>query len=469
MGKTNQPLPKISIAADGRSFVTDEGKPFVPMGVNYYRPETGWTPQVWKQFNADATRKDFARMKDLGVNCVRVFLTFGSFYTDPGELRSEGLAKFDQFLSVAEEFGIYVHPTGPEFWEGPPNWNPVVIGDEGTIRAQEAYWKLFATRYRGRHVIFAYDLKNEPRVPWNNHVLISRWNAWLEKKYGTIEKLQKSWGTTNALQFGRIALLTEKESLNSRDLLDYQSFREGIADEWTQRQVAAIKSVDPEALTTIGFLQTSVPTRFWHGISDYTAFRPSRQAKFLDFLEIHFYPSERGGYGYLNEEEELLNLAYLEGIVREVAFPGKPVVLGEFGWYGGKEKPKFDNGTHPLGTEGQQASYLRHVIETSSGFVTGWLNWGFYDQPGATDCSELSGLLTVSGDIKEWGKTFHELSVQLSGKNIQPRPIGPRPTFDWDAAVTSWGASEEFRKQYFKAFVEDRRTNGQNHSKQIQR
>ena len=90
--------------------------------MNYYRPGTGWAPQVWKQFDAEATRKDFARMKELGINCVRVFLTYHSFYTDPGVLKKEGLEKFDQFLGLAEQAGIYVHPTGPDHWEGPPNW-----------------------------------------------------------------------------------------------------------------------------------------------------------------------------------------------------------------------------------------------------------------------------------------------------------------------------------------------------------
>ena len=45
------------------------------MGINYFRPGTGWAPQVWKKFDAAATRKDFARMKELGINCVRVFLS----------------------------------------------------------------------------------------------------------------------------------------------------------------------------------------------------------------------------------------------------------------------------------------------------------------------------------------------------------------------------------------------------------
>src|SRR5271165_5184437 len=83
----SQRLPKIQIAMDGRSFRLENGKPFVPFGVTYYRPGTGWAPQVWKQFDPAATRQDFARMKGLGVNCVRVFLTYQSFYSDPGVLR----------------------------------------------------------------------------------------------------------------------------------------------------------------------------------------------------------------------------------------------------------------------------------------------------------------------------------------------------------------------------------------------
>jgi hypothetical protein len=68
-------LPKICIAPDGRTFLTESGKPFVPTGLTYYRPGTGWAPQVWKKFDAEATRQDFLRMKALGVNCVRVFLS----------------------------------------------------------------------------------------------------------------------------------------------------------------------------------------------------------------------------------------------------------------------------------------------------------------------------------------------------------------------------------------------------------
>ena len=444
--------PKILIAQDGLTFRLEHGERFVPFGVTYYRPGTGWAPQVWKKFDPEATRRDFEDMKKLGVNCVRVFLSYGSFYSEPGQLKPEGLAKFDQFLTIAEEFGIYVHPTGPDLWEGPPNWQPVTIEDEKTIGALESFWKLFAARYRGRHVIFAYDLKNEPELGWDSHILRTKWNAWLEKRYLTTESLNHAWGETNTIQWGDLTPPADKEALKNRRLLDYQAFREGIADEWTRRQASAIKSVDPGALVTVGLIQWSVPSLLPGSVRYYSAFRPQRQAKFLDFLEIHFYPFANGPYEYRKDADEAANLAYLEGVVREVARPGKPVVVAEFGWYGGG-KPKFDRGTHPAATEDQQARYCRRLVEVSSPYATGWLNWGFHDQPEATDCSELTGLVTAGGKTKAWGKSFAELAAQNPPPLSAPSAWPVRPTLDWDACMTSTTAAKEFRKNYLEAFL----------------
>jgi hypothetical protein len=446
-------LPKIVIAKNGRTFVTDQGKPFVPIGVTWYRPGTGWAPQVWKQFDEEATRKDFALMKSLGVNCVRVFLSFASFYQTPGKLEKEGLKKFDQFLALAEASGIYVHPTGPDLWEGPPQWNPVAIEDEATLAALESFWGLFAARYGGRHVIFSYDLRNEPEVGWNTN-MAPRWNAWLRQKYGSQEELVHSWGHANELSFGTIPIPPSKDALKDPQMLDFQRFREELADQWTSRQAAAIKLADPAALVTVGLIQWSVPSLLPAGPRHYSAFRPARQAKYLDFLEVHFYPLEHGAYEYRNENDELANLAYLEGIIRETARPGKPVILAEFGWYGGG-KPKFDNGMHPIATEAQQGRYCRRVIEVSKGFAVGWLNWGFYDQPEAGDCSELTGLVRADGIIKEWGKEFHSLARGLAETRIPYAKIGAHPQLDWDACVTSEKAGNEFRQRYREAFLAD--------------
>ena len=448
------PLPRIRIAQDGRSFETAEGRPFVPFGVNYYRPGTGWAPQVWKKFDAEATRQDFARMKELGVNCVRVFLSYGSFCMEQGVLDTNGLAKFDQFLAIAEGAGIYVHPTGPDHWEGTPAWARVDrIADERTLRGLELFWKEFAARYRGRTVIFAYDLRNEPEVPWDTPPLREKWNRWIEKRYGSVNELARAWNATNRnLAFGGLTA-PQTKTASERELLDYQLFREEVADEWTRRQTTAIKTADLQALVTIGLIQWSVPSLLPR-IEHYSGFRPERQAHLLDFLEIHFYPLERGAYEYRSDEEEGRNLAYLESVVREVACAAKPVVVAEFGWYGGGQ-PKFGGGRHPAASEEQQARWCRRVVETTAGLAVGWLNWGFYDHPEARDVSELTGLLTVDGKVKAWGREFTELAKRYSGRSIPPSRLGERPALDWNRCIISPDAGNEFRQKYYLAWKKD--------------
>lgn len=445
-------LTKIRIAPDGRTFRDAEGRPYSPMGVNYYRPGTGWAPQVWKQFDAEATSRDFARMKSVGVNCVRVFLTYGSFYTARGKLREEGLAKFDQFLGIAERAGIYVHPTGPDHWEGPPSWGHPAIEDTEAVGALEEFWRLLAARYRGRNVLFAYDLKNEPELKWESPTLTRRWNEWLHQRYPNAKAMEQALGRVVAP--GEAAPPSDQLGPKHPELLAYQDFRESVADEWTRRQVQAIKSADPDALVTVGLIQWSVPVQLPGGVRHYSAFRPERQATWLDFLEIHFYPLANGAYEYRSPEEEWANLAYVESLVRETARWGKPVVLAEFGWYGGG-KPRFDGGRHPHATEEQQARYGRRVMEVTRGFVCGWLNWGFYDQPEATDCSELTGLLTADGRMKAWGKTFQDLSQRWSREATPPPPAGQRPELDWPALLTSTEAAAQFRSDYLKRFTTD--------------
>jgi len=221
------PLEKIRIAPDGRTFQTQSGVPFVPMGVNYYRPGMGWAPQLWKKFDAEATREDFARMKELGVNCVRVFLTFGSFLMEVDATDEEGFAKFDKFLQIAEDTGIYVHPTGPDHWEGLPAWARADrYADEQVLIALENFWKRFAGRYRGRNALFAYDLLNEPHVPWDTPAVRGNWNQWIADRYGSPSKLAKAWKVTpDSISWGEVPPPESTEASDGQRLLDYQHYR----------------------------------------------------------------------------------------------------------------------------------------------------------------------------------------------------------------------------------------------------
>ena len=451
-------LPKILIAKDGRSFITENGKPFVPFGVNYFRPGTGWAPQLWKTFDEAAFREDFALMRETGINCVRVFLTYGSFMTEKGKVDPEGLAKFDKLLDIADDYGIYIHPAGPDHWEGPG-----ILGSQDKIQGRFTddevlemtvlFWKGFATRYKGRNTIFAYDLLNEPAVPWDVPSMPPKWNKWLQNRYQSAENFAKqinvpvetiNWGNEEA----------PKDFTNQKLILDYQHFREELADHWTKIQVEAIKSVDPNVLVTVGYIQWSVPT-VHPGLQHYAAFKPSRQAPYLDFMEFHFYPLATGFYLY-GEEDTAKNLAYVESLAKEVAATGKPVVIAEFGWYGGGQL-KSSHPDQPPASEEQQADWNAALIETTKGLAVGWLNWGFFDIPEARDVSELLGLYTVERKPKVWGTVFKKLSERLSGQQILPKTLGPRPVLDWDLLISDPQAASAFLSEYCEAFKKDKR------------
>lgn len=444
-------LPRIKVA--GARFVTELGKPFVPFGVNYYRPGTGWAPQVWTQWDPQAIRRDLIKLKSMGGNCARVFISFGSFYDKPGSLKEEGLRKFDEFLKIAEDVGIYVHPTGPDHWEGSPSWVGDRFAEESTLAAQETFWKLFAARYKGRKVIFAYDLLNEPMIAWKGAPMKARWNQWLLAKYGSVQKAAEAWGILIEPGNGEAAI-PEVGKASEKMLLDYQLCREEIADEWTRRQAAAIKAADPDALVTVGLIQWAVPVVLPR-LEHYAGFRPQRQAQWLDFMEVHFYPLESGVYDYADVEQGQRNLAYAEAVVREVAKTGKPVVLAEYGWHGGGTFPMGDRQSK-FGSEQDQATWCSTLIATTEGLACGWLNWGFHDHPQAGDVSRHTGLLTVEGKEKAWGRKFKELAAKYQGKSIAEKKVVAQPVLPWDQCITSIRAGEQFRQEYYKAFAAER-------------
>jgi hypothetical protein len=94
------------------------------------------------------------------------------------------------------------------------------------------------------------------------------------------------------------------------------------------------------------------------------------------------------------------------------------------------------------------------VVEVSSAYACGWLNWGFYDQPEATDCSEFTGLATHDGKTKAWGKTFAELAAKLPSLVANTTTTTSlRPALDWDACLTSVAAAKDFRRRSLESFL----------------
>ncbi len=403
-------LEQVIVSADGAGFLEkDSGKPYIPFGTNYFDPHVGWAPKLWKQFDEKAVRQHFQLMQELGVNCARIFLTAASFQPTPDKVEEEVLEKLDSVVAIARETEIRLILTGPDHWEGSPDyWRPDRYAGEQALQALEHLWGVLGKRYRGEGAIFAWDLLNEPHMPWFVEQWRGRWNDWLKDKYNTWEALKGEWGDELGEKdvWGNVSIPEDKPDEGNPRLLDWQLFREHLADEWVRRQTEAIRRADPTHLVTVGYIQWSYPLVRPGNPSRYAAFNPHRQAKWCDFMTIHFYPTM--GSPFASEENWQNNLDYLRSVLAYCQL-GKPVVLGEYGWYGGGAPQN-----HPHLSEQQQADWLSAEIEASRGLANGWLSWPFADTPTSRDISLYAGLVKDDFAVKVWGRKFRQYAGDVS-------------------------------------------------------
>ena len=434
----------IVVTSDGKGFAErDSGRPYIPFGTNYYDPHTGWAPKLWRQFDANKVREHFLVMKKLGVNCARVFLTAGSFQPEVKTIEEQALKKLDTLIKIAREARIRLILTGPDHWEGSPSyWRPDRYAGEDALQALEYFWEVIGQRYRGEPAIFAWDLLNEPHIPWFVKGWENRWNTWLEKNYRNWDSLKNTWGSelNKKDRWGKVAVPENRADAGNPRLRDWQLFREYLADEWVRRQVESIRRADPTHLITVGYIQWSYPLVRPGQPGRYAAFNPHRQKQWLDFMTIHFYPTMGAPFG--SDDNWSKNLSYLQTVLAYCHI-GKPVVLGEFGWYGGGGPQN-----HPHLTEAQQADWIKAEIEVSRRLTDGWLSWPFADTPSSRDISLFAGLVKADLTVKAWGRRFKELSTNLTElKQVKPK----LPAFDFSKVLT---ASNEELGQKHSAYVE---------------
>ncbi len=281
-------LPTIRVSSDGRGFVlTDSGKPFRPWGVNYDHDGQGrlledyWTDE-WPTVEAD-----FAEIKALGANVVRIHLQFGRFMRSPTESNADALKQLARLVALAEQTGVYLDLTGLACYHKAdvPPWYDA-LSEQGRWQAQAAFWEAIAATCSKSPAIFCYDLMNEPVVPGGG-----KRDDWLGPAFAG----------KHFVQF--ITL----------DLAGRQ--RTDVAREWIERLVAAIRRHDERHLITVGLVNWSLDRP---GLT--SGFVPGKVAAKLDFIAVHVYP-ERGKLE--KAQETLAGFQIGKPVVVEETFPLK--------------------------------------------------------------------------------------------------------------------------------------------------
>src|SRR5829696_8393558 len=94
-------MERISVSADRREFVYAHSKtPFHPWGVNY--GNRGRLMEDFWDTDWQTLTDDFAEMKSLGVNVVRVHLQFGKFMSSADQPNAAALKQLGRLLALAE-------------------------------------------------------------------------------------------------------------------------------------------------------------------------------------------------------------------------------------------------------------------------------------------------------------------------------------------------------------------------------
>jgi len=278
-------LPWIKVAEDGNGFVTaDSGEQWIPWGFNYDHVGDGRLLEDYWHDDWDVVEEDFAEMKQLGANVVRIHLQFGKFMNSPAEPNTKSLDQLSRLIRLAESTGLYLDLTGLACYhkQDVPPWYDA-LSEAERWEAQAVFWEAVAKVGAGNPAVFCYDLMNEPVVPGGNKARTD----WLGPGFG--DKF-----------FVQFITLDRR----GRDRVE-------VAKAWIARLVRAVRTHDERHLITVGLVPWSLDRP---GLT--SGFEPDKIAPQLDFIAMHLYPEA----GKLDEALETL---------KGFAVAGKPVVIEE--------------------------------------------------------------------------------------------------------------------------------------------
>jgi hypothetical protein len=286
---TPGPMPWVKVADDRRGFVLEpSGRPFAVRGFNYDHDEQGRLIEDYWTTEWPKVEEDFAEMKTLGANVVRIHLQFGKFMNDATRPNAASLDRLADLLRLAERHRMYLDLTGLGCYhkQDVPAWYDALDETE-RWDAQAAFWTNIAERCKNSPAVFCYDLMNEPVVPGGKR----KPGEWLG-------------GALAGKHFVQFITLDQAERP-----------RPEIARKWVHRLATAIREVDRRHLVTVGLVDWSLDRP---GLT--SGFAPEKIADDLDFLCVHLYPEA----GKVNAAlETLAGFAVGKPVVIEETFPLK--------------------------------------------------------------------------------------------------------------------------------------------------
>jgi hypothetical protein len=260
-------LEWIRVSEEGKHFVRgSRSERFLIWGVNYDHDRGGRLLEDYWRDEWQTVRDDFAEIKQLGANTVRVHLQLGKLMEAADRPNQTNLAQLARLVKLAEETGLYLDITGLGCYhkQDVPDWYDA-LGEAERWQVQRQFWQAVANICRSSPAVFCYNLMNEPVVPG---------------KKAETDWLVGSFGDKHFVQ--RIAL-----DLAGRSQAD-------VAKAWVAQLTTAIREVDKRHLITVGV----IPWAYVFPNAKPLFYSPE-VGKPLDFVSVHFYPKPNDVAGAL--------------------------------------------------------------------------------------------------------------------------------------------------------------------------
>lgn len=398
------PTVPISLAPEGSRLQMADGRPFFAVIVNYVgHSDRAWAQFMPGRFDLALIENDFRLARQTGANTIRTFVAAPL----QNEFTRGDWSKLDALVEAGRRADVYLLLTLADY--GPTY-----------LQSMAAHARLIAEHFKDDPVILGYDLYNEPRFynlallhyPQPVPLLATDLTAIYPPKQGPAEALAWARGEgrvpawvpdADAIHYAH-AYTVYKDFLaaasawaNSRNLtatvVDFMRAPEAqpwqpfldVLDAtlaaWLAPQVAAIRAADPGRLITVGWSDPLL------------AGLPANAQ--LDFLSLHRYPPAA-----LRWLDYHLRMA----AALSEAFPGKPVLLTEFGYPTSDLEPA-------LAALYESIGWLR-AYEMGLAGVGKWMLWDL--PPGPNPRERSFGLYTAAGTPKPAALAFSALSNALT-------------------------------------------------------
>jgi len=214
-----------------------------------------------KTATEESVRKHFRLMQSYGFTVARIFVIWDDIERTPGMWNFE---RYDWIYDAARDSGIKVAATLCS--EDPPGWMGLTpfyhhyanLNDPKLREHAAGYLEKVVTRYRNHPAHGAWLLMNEPHpVYFYDQPAMEAFGKWLERKYGTVDKLNQNW--FRPLQkFSEVQVTADQWNsywVDYPSFVDWHEFNEDNIVEilkWIKSQIRKFDSVHPTHINPTG-------------------------------------------------------------------------------------------------------------------------------------------------------------------------------------------------------------------------